>query len=169
MPMSSGLSQVLSEFSKGRRTTNPLIDPPLHPTELELLKSAQSSRIKRASFAIARFLIVFCIGVAATSAWQSYGDPARARVATLFPRLGWLAPRHAVAAQARPAASVGASTDELAAISRGLAAVRQSIDRLAADITRLQATRPDTPNRASTTGVSAAGRKPVSPASQTSR
>lgn len=169
MPMSSGLGHALSEFSKGRRTTNPLIDPPLHPTELELLESARSSRVKRATFAIARFLVVFCIGVTATLASQSsYGDAARARVATLFPRLGWLAPQAAPATQAGPAASAGASADQLAAISRGLAAVRQSVDKLAGDITRLQATRQETPNRASTTGVSTAVRKPVSPASQTS-
>jgi len=46
-----------------------------------------------------RFLVGVCVGVAATLAWQSYGDAARAMVAGTLPRLGWLAPQAAVAPQ----------------------------------------------------------------------
>src|SRR5690242_1182065 len=46
-----------------------------------------------------RFLIAFCVGVAATLAWQSYGDAARETIASSYPQLGWLAPQ---AAQAAP-------------------------------------------------------------------
>ena len=45
-------------------------------------------------------LITFCVGVAATLAWQSYGDAARQNVANAYPQLGWLAPR--LEAQAAP-------------------------------------------------------------------
>ncbi len=144
MPTSSRLSVALSEFSERRWAAEPPIDPPLHPTELDLIQSMRSSRVKRALLALAGFLIAFCIGIAATLAWQSHGDTARAMIANLSPQLAWLAPRAAPVADAAPAASAGASPDQLAAISRGLAAVRQSVDKLAADITKLQATKQDT-------------------------
>jgi hypothetical protein len=51
---------------------------------------------------LARFLIAFCTGVATTLLWQSYGDPARERIANLYPpQLGWLAPRPALSAENR--------------------------------------------------------------------
>jgi hypothetical protein len=84
-----------------------------------------------------RFLIAFCIGVAATLAWQSYGDAAREIIASSFPQLGWLAPQ-AAAAQVAPAtiAAATASLDqqELKAVSLGLAAVRQRVDQFAAQV-----------------------------------
>jgi len=75
----------------------------------------------------ARVLITFCVGVAATLAWQSYGDAARQSVANSYPQLGWLAPRHAATAQA------ASSPDQrrLSAISLDLDAVRQNVDRIA--------------------------------------
>ena len=41
---------------------------------------------------IFRFLIAFCLGVAATSGWQSYGDAAREMIANWSEQFGWLAP-----------------------------------------------------------------------------
>jgi len=82
-----------------------------------------------------RFLIAFCVGVAATLAWQSYGDTAREMVASKYPQLGWLGPQAAVA-QTVPDTVVPSisSTDpqELKAMSLNLAAVRQKVDLLAA-------------------------------------
>jgi len=46
----------------------------------------------RAWRGLARFLILFSIGIGATLAWQSYGDAARAMLANSSPQLGWLAP-----------------------------------------------------------------------------
>src|SRR5262249_9734585 len=128
-------------FSKSRWAAEPLNDPPLHPSELDLMQGLRSARIKRALLAIARFLVASCIGVAATLAWQSYGDATRGIIADLSPQLEWLAPRAAPVVQA---ASAAASPDQVVAISRGLAAVRQSVDRLAADIAKLQAPKQDT-------------------------
>ncbi len=84
-----------------------------------------------------RLLIAFCLGVAATLAWQSYGDATREIIADLSPQLGWLAPQAAVAQTAGAAsAAATASLDqrELNAMSLDLAAVRQRVDQLAAQI-----------------------------------
>src|SRR5712671_5046340 len=45
----------------------------------------------------ARFLITFCIGVAATLTWQSYNGAAKKIIASRSPELGWLAPQAPVA------------------------------------------------------------------------
>jgi hypothetical protein len=89
---------------------------------------------KRASRALGRFLVAFCVGVAATLAWFSYGDAARKMIASSSPQLGWLAPQTA-ASQVVP--STGISLDQqqqLNAISLGLGAMRQSVDQLAAQL-----------------------------------
>ena len=96
-----------------------------------------------------RFLVGCCVGIAATLAWQSYGDPARAIIASSYPELGWLAPQSAIA-QTVASATVpaGASLDpkQMKAISLDLTAVRQKVDQLTAgqekmarDFTKLQA------------------------------
>ena len=95
---------------------------------------------RRAVRGLARFLIVFCIGVAATLAWQSYGDAARAMIASASPQLGWLAPQAAPVAQTAPVAQIvpdvvaptAAASPDLQGLVLGLASVRQSIDQLAA-------------------------------------
>jgi hypothetical protein len=175
MATSSRLRVALSEFSEGRWAAEPPIDPPLHPTELDLIQNMRSSRVKRAFLALAGFLTVFCIGIAATLAWQSHGNAVRGMIANLSPQLAWLTPPAAPVAEAAPTASASASPDQLAAISRSLAAVRQSVDRLAADITKLQATKPDTVSsdiRVSRTSplpsptVGAPVRKPTTPPAQ---
>jgi hypothetical protein len=77
---------------------------------------------KRASRAVTKFLIAFCIGVVATLAWQSYGDAAREMIASSSAQLGWLAPR----------AVPDAPRQQLKAMSIDLATVRQRVDQLAA-------------------------------------
>jgi cell division septation protein DedD len=66
-----------------------------------LVASTPSSLGKQASFALARFVIVFCSGVAATLAWQSYGDAARKMIASSSPQLGGSAPQAASEAATR--------------------------------------------------------------------
>ena len=143
MPRDSRLSGALSEFAKGRWAAEPTFDPPLHPSERGRVRSG---RPKRALLTFAHLLIAFGIGISAAAAWQSYGDRARGKIASLSPRLGWLAPQPAPVVQtAAPAESAGASPEQIAAISRGLATVRQSVDKLAADIAKLHPTKQDTP------------------------
>ncbi len=72
--------------------------------EYDQFPSNRPSLGKRASRALARFLVTFCIGVAATLAWLSYGDAAREMIASSSPQLGWLAPQAAAPQPAAPAA-----------------------------------------------------------------
>lgn len=64
-------SSMQSEVSAGR----PIFDRP--------------SRGRRASRAFVRYLIAICIGVAATLAWQSYGEATKQIIAMRAPQLGW--------------------------------------------------------------------------------
>jgi hypothetical protein len=74
------------------------------------------------------------VGIAATLAWQSYGDAAREIIAGRYPQLAWVAPQ-AAAATLAPASVVppisSPDTQELKAISFSLTAMRQRIDELA--------------------------------------
>jgi peptidoglycan hydrolase CwlO-like protein len=97
--------------------------------------------LKRALLALVRFLIICCVGVAATLAWQSYGDAAREKIANSYPQLGWLAPRAEPIAQNAPGvialgAQAAPSPDQqqLNAISLDLDAVRQSIDQIVSNM-----------------------------------
>jgi small-conductance mechanosensitive channel len=127
-----------------------------------------------------RLLITFFIGVAATLAWQSYGDAARAMIANSSPQLSWLAPQAAVAKTARDTiAPTTSSSDpqELKAMSADLAAVRQKVDQLTAGqenmasdfTTKLQAAEQDILDKISALSqqpAAAPARKPVTPPSQ---
>jgi cell division septation protein DedD len=81
------------EFSKARWADEQYVD------DLDL----DARPRKRASFALTRFLIGFCGGVAATLAWQSHGGAARKMLASWSPQLRWSAP------QASPEAATRAS------------------------------------------------------------
>ena len=110
-----------------------------------LLNSRKGEEQIRPMPSLTGFLITFCIGVAATLAWQSYGDAAREMIASSYPQLGWLAPQAAPGAQnasdmIAPAAPAAPPPDQqqLNAMSLDLDAVRQSIDRIATSIAASQ-------------------------------
>jgi hypothetical protein len=86
---------------------------------------------------LARFLIVFGVGVGTILAWQSYGDAARAMIANSSPQLGWLAPQTAPVVPIAPAPAAAASSD-VQQLAFGLAAVRQSVDQLTAQLAATQ-------------------------------
>jgi hypothetical protein len=51
---------------------------------------AVENKVKeRGSRGFTRYLVAICIGVAATLAWQSYGEATKQIVATRAPELGW--------------------------------------------------------------------------------
>ena len=137
--MASTFSPTQSEFSSvdeiferpARRSIIHALPDEMNPAEL---KSRRSSLGKRAARGLARFLIMFCIGVAATLSWQSYGDAAKEMIANSSPQLSWLAPQAAAPEMATPAPPATPSPDlqQLKEMSLGLAAVRQSVDQLAA-------------------------------------
>jgi hypothetical protein len=167
--MMSRLSTMQSEFpddlvttespSLGGRTTESEFSEP------RVLIRRPSLR-RRASRALARFMFAVCVGVAATLAWQSYGDAAKRMAASWVAQHGWSlpwlsyreadepSPPTSSAAQAVPrtapetVAPAVASPDQrrLAALKFNVATMRQKIEQLAAgqeqmlsDIAKLQA------------------------------
>ena len=122
---------------------DPPHEPPARDPSAKPVTGARSWLGKLVPFAFVRFLMIFFIGVLATLACQSYGRAAREAIAS------WLARQAGPVAQAAPTPFAGASPDQLVAMSRSLAALRESVDKLAADITKLQATKQDTPGRTS--------------------
>ena len=53
------------------------------------MKAIGGQTKRRASRAFVRYLAAICVGVAATLAWQSYGEEAKQTIATKAPELGW--------------------------------------------------------------------------------
>jgi hypothetical protein len=143
--MASASYRLRSETPVDRWSNETPVDAEIHPVDLDRkidrLASRRPPRGKRGSHRFVRFLITFCVGVAATLAWQSYGDAAREAIAGAYPQLAWLAPQAESLAQAAPDTAVPAAPaapspdpQELKAMSVDLAAVRQSVDQLAAEL-----------------------------------
>jgi hypothetical protein len=108
-------------------STGEAIDPSFHhPAEM---RPSLGRRVLRSA---ARLLIIFCVGVCSTLAWQLYGDAARAKIAESSPQLGWLAPQPApvVPTTSEVVAPASAASPELKQLAFGLAALRQSVDLL---------------------------------------
>jgi hypothetical protein len=82
--MKPKLTVALSEFAKGHWVAEPSDEPPLHPTELNLVTRLRWLG-KLSPLAFARYLITFFIGVAATLAWQSHRDMPKEEVAAAAP------------------------------------------------------------------------------------
>jgi hypothetical protein len=122
--MNSTLS-FLQPKSAPRWATEEPVEEWIRPASVDRLRRERLPFGKRVSRALSRFLITFCIGVAATLAWQSHGDVVREMIASSHPLLGWLAP------QAAPDAP-SPELQQLKAMSTDVAAVRQSVDQLAA-------------------------------------
>ena len=156
--MNPSLTSALSEFSKRSEFSKSGLaaeladEPPLHPSELNLIRRVRLWLGKLVPFAFVRFLMIFFVGVTATLAWQSYGGATRQAIARWSPRFAWLAPTPAATAH-----------DQIIAISRDLAVVRQSVDKLAADLTKLQAPRQGAPDKTASPPPPAAApvRKPA--------
>src|SRR5258708_24470725 len=136
--MSAMSNPTQSESSADPTPANPSVEAPA-VCAVDLKKdrfpNGRSALGKRVLLALVRFLIMFCIGVAATLAWQSYGCAARERIASAYPQLAWLAPQAAPIARSAPdtiglAAQAAPSPDQHAMLL-DLDAVRQSIDRIA--------------------------------------
>jgi hypothetical protein len=114
--MSTIPSHTLPEFSAASLLVKPSVeDAARSPAKVKKddLPRGQPSIGKRASLAFAYYLIVFSVGIAATLAWQTYGDTAR----------NLIAPTLSIPDQPR-----------LNAESLDLDAVRRSIDGLAISI-----------------------------------
>ena len=147
--MTATASLTQSEFSVGK----PINDSP--------------ARARPASRGFARYMLAICIGVAATLAWQSYGQAAKQIIATTAPGLGWspeakqtiaswveqlgwtkpLAGAKISTAQPSVTATVApdkvapkaASLDPQQQIALDVAALRQSVEQVAASQTKMAA------------------------------
>src|SRR5215471_4928499 len=100
--------KLLAELERGRhltRTTSeprPLSTMKLTGSDAEIRAVASSNTQaplrKRTARGLACILIILSMSVAATFAWQSYGNATKKMIASSYPQLGWLAPE-TVAAQ----------------------------------------------------------------------
>ena len=138
--MNAMSSPTQSEFYAG---VSPVEAPAVSPADLKNDRSpnGRQSPRKRALRTFSSLPIAFCIGVAATLAWQSYGDTAREMIANAHPQLAWLAPQGEPVTQNAPVAVAVAAPaapafdqQQLNAISIDLEAMRRSIDRIAPGI-----------------------------------
>src|SRR5258706_16338135 len=103
--MSAMPSPAQSEFSEGSLPVKPSVEAPaIRPADLQNDRSPKrrQSLGMRVPLAVARFLITFCVGGAATLAWQSYGDAGREMIANSSPQLGWLGPQAPSASHSGP-------------------------------------------------------------------
>jgi hypothetical protein len=152
-----------SDFSAGLRVTEPPFEATLRPAAVDndQVPSDRPSLGRRAVRSFARFLLAVCIGVAATLAWQSYGEAAKQMIASWAPQLGWSSslpvtnpspgpeiaakqpsPRAVQAAAADAAPAQPASLDQIAPaapspeavqqLARDLATVREGVEQLTA-------------------------------------
>src|SRR6266446_1058993 len=142
MRISAMPSPTQSEISRGALPVKKLVEVvAIDPANLKF-DQHQSERPrlgKRVLLALAA--VTFCIGVAATLAWQSRGDAARKAIASAVPQFGWLAPQATPVTQntpdiVAPAASAAPSPDpqQLTAMPLDLDAMRQSVDQIATSI-----------------------------------
>jgi hypothetical protein len=81
--MSAMSSHTQPEFSAASLRVKPSVEGADGPAKVtnDQLPTSRPSRSKRASLTFAYYLIVFSVGIAATLAWQSYGDAARQLIA----------------------------------------------------------------------------------------
>jgi hypothetical protein len=129
----------------GLLPVTPSNEPPILSATLEndRFANAQPSHYKRASRALSRFLVAFCIGVAAALAWQSYGDAARKIIANSYPQLRWLGPQAEPVAQKAPqriALDTSPDHHQFDAMARDLHAMQQSVEQIAAGQERITRT-----------------------------
>ena len=126
--MKPNLTVALSEFSKGRWAAEPSDEPPLHPTELNLVMRLRWWLGKLSPLAFARYLITFFIGAVVTLAWQSHREAPKEEV---------------IAAPAASLDSVRQSVDRLAAEITKVQAVEQDIlNQISIALSRPAATSP---------------------------
>jgi len=116
------------------------------------LVAIENEMKRRGSRGFVRYLVAICVGVAATLAWQSYGDAAKQIIATRAPELGWSPDAKQMIAswtlgwtkppagsekQALPVAQIAPSAPSIDAekvqqLTQSLAVLRQTVEQLAA-------------------------------------
>jgi hypothetical protein len=126
-------------MTNSRELTEPFSDEKIDPAVLAVLTSEQPSLWRRAAWV----LIIFCMGVTATLAWQSYGDATKELIARSYPQVGWSSPQTVGAATSEMTSRIAPATtfdsqELIESVLVNLAAVRQSVDQLAAEFVATQ-------------------------------
>src|SRR5262249_49776516 len=122
-----------SEFPPHLRAAGPTVDATKRSSLDPITK--RPSLARRARRGSARFFIIFCLGVATTLAWQSYGDEALGMMAKSSPQLAWLAPKTVPVAPTAPnVVTAAVASPDLQQLALGLAAVRQSGELLTGQV-----------------------------------
>jgi hypothetical protein len=138
MSMNDMPNPAQSQFSKGSLPVKSLVEAVnVDPTDLksETFASEPPSLHMHVPLALARFLISFSIGVAATMGWRTHGDAAKQEIANSFPQLGRLTTRATPVAQNTAHVIAPAlpppDQQQIRTTSLDLDAVRQSLDEIA--------------------------------------
>jgi len=168
-------------MTNSRELTEPFSDEKIDPAVLAVLRSEQPSLWWRAAWV----LIIFCMGVAATLAWQSYGDATKELIARSFPQLSWSSPQTVGAATPEMTSRIAPATTSdsqglIESVLVNLAAVRQSMDQLAAefvasqqqiasDIAKLKAAEQEISDKISSAPSAQPNAAPVQPAPTSAR
>ena len=126
-------------MTNSRELTEQFSDEKIDPAVLAVLRSEQPSLWWRAAWV----LIIFCMGITATLAWQSYGDATKELIARSYPQLGWSSPQTVGAATPEMTSGIAPATTSdsqglIESVLVNLAAVRQSMDQLAAEFVASQ-------------------------------
>src|SRR5216684_8115890 len=106
-----GMPMTISELSRSRPATERSNKLRLPATIRNLITRIRLWLGKLFSLAFVRVLMIFLLGFAAGTAWQSYGCGVRKAIAGWSPRLTWLAPAPAPA---------GGSAERFKAVSLAL-------------------------------------------------
>ena len=134
LQMSAISNPAQSEFPESSLPVKkPLIEKlAIDPADLknDQFQSERPRRGKRVPLALGP--IMFCIGAAATLAWQSYGDAAKKAITSSVPQLGWLAPQTAPVAQNNPDISAPTASAAPFPDQQQFNAVSLDLDRIAA-------------------------------------
>jgi hypothetical protein len=124
------------------------------------LVAIENEMKRRGSRGFVRYLVAICIGVAATLAWQSYGEAAKQIFATRAPELGWspeakqmiaswveqlgwtkppagsentaVQPSALEAGASKPPTAPSIDPERIQQMARDLATLRQTVEQLAA-------------------------------------
>jgi hypothetical protein len=130
-----------ADFSASLPVKPPLDSPPLrvgsHTDDVDGSHPGEPMESARRGFGLFSLLIMFCIGVAATTSWYWFGGPIREAIAGMSPDLAaWLAPPAPASVQPAaldPAVQAAPVTDQQqpSAGALDLDAVRLSVDRIA--------------------------------------
>jgi hypothetical protein len=100
-----------------------------HAANLKYDRRRNPRPSERSPRTVVRVLIAFYIGVVATFAWQSYSEAGRQFIASLSPRLSWLAPPTASQAILDPINEITRNVDRI--VAAGQEQMTHSVDQLA--------------------------------------